>query len=91
MNTSIKTNKRAPKEVGRSHDTIQNVLLTRHSEVDHLLDGFKALPLIRNVEGFEYMREGRVITTHPGDRSLQVQEALLLHTRQGQKMYTVRH
>jgi len=66
-----------------------NPVCTWHSEVDHLLDGVKALPLVRNVEGFEYVREGRVVATHPGDGSLQVQETLLLHTAHRRETVTM--
>lgn len=46
--------------------------------VDHLLDCFKALPLIWDVEGFKDVREWCVVTTDPCDGGLQVEKTLLL-------------
>lgn len=51
------------------------------SVVNHLLDCVEALPLVWDVEGFKDMWEGCVVTTHPRDGSLQVEEALLLQTK----------
>lgn len=50
----------------------------RASVVDHPLDRIKALPLVRDVEGFKDVGEGCVVTTDSTDGSLQVKEALLL-------------
>lgn len=49
------------------------------SVVDHLLNCFKALPLVWGVEGLKDVREGGVVTADPADGSLQVKKALLLH------------
>lgn len=48
------------------------------SVVDHPLDCVEALPLVWDVERLKDVREGGVVTTHPADGSLQVEEALLL-------------
>lgn len=51
------------------------------SVVNHPCDCVKALPLVWDVEGFKDMREGGIVTTDPGDGSLQVEETLFLQQR----------
>lgn len=59
----------------------KNLYLFVASVVNQPLDCLEALPLVWDVEGFKDMWEGGIITTDPGDGSLQVEEALLLQQR----------
>lgn len=61
-----------------SNEAVRSFLPDEGSVVDHLLNCFKALPLVWDVEGFKDVREGGVVTADPTDGSLQVEEALLL-------------
>ena len=48
------------------------------SKVGHFFHSLQTPPLVREVEGFEYVWEGRVVAAHPLHRRLQVEEAGLL-------------
>ena len=48
------------------------------SVADQLLDRFKASPLVRQVEWFKDVGEGRVPAAHPLHRGLEVQKAVVL-------------
>lgn len=48
------------------------------SVVDHPFDRIKAFPLVWDVKWFKDVRERGIVTTDPGDGSLQVKETLLL-------------
>lgn len=68
-----------------SKEAVRSFLPDRGSVVDHPLDCIKALPLVWDVEGFEDVREGGVVTTDPTDGSFQVKEALLLQDEERKK------
>lgn len=73
-----------------SKEAVRSFLPDGGSVFDHPLDCIKALPLVWDVEGFEDVREGGVVTTDPTDGSLQVKEALLLQdekTKQQKKKH----
>lgn len=74
-----------------SKEAFRSLLPDRGSVVDHLLDCFKALPLVRDVEGFKDVREGGVVTADPTDGSLQVKEAFLLQGIKKTQMMTNTH
>ena len=47
-------------------------------EVRHFFHSLETPPLVREVERFEYVREGSVVATDSLDRGLEVEEARLL-------------
>lgn len=59
-------------KVERGKSGVQTEQKLALSEVDHLLNRLKALPLVRDIERLKDVREGGVVATHSADGSLQI-------------------